>query len=254
MFLLWLLMRRLALGLPTVLQLNKTPPLLFHERGVSRFARHKEALDSGEFTFQSSTKIWALFDSNDHVKTPAMVLRNDTFFVVEAVSFSMERLEWMNGSNTRHFFMETWSFSEVLQAYAEMPPICIGAHIFCSRPFLGLDGTTHTERQLWHLYHEYGASARSLTYCAHDPSFYETRAAAHVGSLSLDPSILEDALPFPPLIKFCYLAVLVEPSPTSRSVPEKRVASPRLAEMLQDKLRHKLPKTGFSDNVDNTVR
>ena len=37
MLLLWLLMRRLALGLPTVLQLNHTPPLLFHEHGICQF-------------------------------------------------------------------------------------------------------------------------------------------------------------------------------------------------------------------------
>ena len=36
-FLLRLLMRRLALGLPTVFQLNHTPSLLFHEHGICQF-------------------------------------------------------------------------------------------------------------------------------------------------------------------------------------------------------------------------
>ena len=71
---------------------------------------------------------------------------------------------------------------------------------------------------MWLLYHEYGASARMLA-----------------------GFVLEDTLPIP---RSCHLAVFMEPSPTFRSSPKKRVASCRLAEMLRDKR----SKTGFPDN------
>jgi hypothetical protein len=106
-------MRRLALGLPTVLQLNHNPPLLFHEHGVCRFAHPKDKLGS-EVSFPD--KIWALVDSNQYAAEPATVLQSDIFFVIGAVPFSAPYLQWIDGRAACHFFMKPWSFSEVLQA------------------------------------------------------------------------------------------------------------------------------------------
>jgi hypothetical protein len=119
--LLWLLMRRLALGLPTVLQLNHHPPLLFHEHGVCRFARPMDRLGSN---VSSADKIWALVDSNRYAAGPATVLQSEHFFVVEAVPFSPPYLQWMDDRTACCFFMKQWSFSEVLQAYVEIYPNC----------------------------------------------------------------------------------------------------------------------------------
>ena len=113
MFLLWLLMRRLALGLPTVLQLNHNPPLLFHEHGVCRFTHPKDKLGS-EVSFPD--KIWVLVDSNRYAAEPATVFQSDIFFVIETVPFSAPYLQWMDGRAACHFFMKPWTFSEVLQA------------------------------------------------------------------------------------------------------------------------------------------
>ena len=126
MFLLWLLMRRLALGLPAALQLDGTPPILFHERGVSQFTRNLDIYTvTKALKLSPPGQIWALVDSNQFAKEPAAVFRNTIFFVVEAVSFSYPRLE-RTPLHTSLFFMKTWSFSEALQAYVEPPPsVCI---------------------------------------------------------------------------------------------------------------------------------
>jgi len=231
MFLLWLLMRRLALGLPTALQLNGTPPLLFHERGVCQFT-HPDDQSVSALSLASPHKIWALVDSNELITVPAHIFQVKSFFVVEAVRFSIPLILWMDHSAPRRFFMKPWSFSEVLQAYVDTVPVCHEAHTLCSRPYLGVSGP-HTERQLWHLYHKYGASAAALADYAHIPSAYEARIITAVKDLSLNPWALDDTLSLVYELNFYNPAVVIEPSPASRSKPEARIASRLLAEMLQ---------------------
>ena len=44
---------------------------------------------------------------------PAHIFEDKSFFVVEAVRFSIPRFRWMDWSAPYHFFMKIWSFSEV---------------------------------------------------------------------------------------------------------------------------------------------
>ena len=95
LFLVWLLIRRLALRLPTALQIRSDEALLFHEGGVSLF---RNLLNNGAYLglgFNNpSSKIWVLVDSSPNLPEPAPVFRaGEAFFVVEAASRE-HRLEW----------------------------------------------------------------------------------------------------------------------------------------------------------------
>ena len=239
MFLLWLLMRRLALGLPTVLQLCNDPPLLFHEHGVCEFAHPELKLGSG---VSFPDKIWALVDSNrlGHVMEPAMVLLSEHFFVVKAVPFSRQHLQWMDALATRRFIMSSWSSPEVLHVCVEIPPAYRSTYISCSRSFLG-PRAPHTEHRLWHLHHEYGAPPMALAIHAPFPCDYEEAVITQINLLNR--AELLDALESPYLDRRCHLTMLVEPSPTSRSEPRKRFASTRVAEMF----RNECSKPGFHE-------
>ena len=238
-------MRRLALGLPTALQLDSTPPILFHERGVSQFTRNLDIYTvTKALKLSPPGQIWALVDSNQFAKEPAAVFRNTIFFVVEAVSFSYPRLE-RTPLHTSLFFMKTWSFSEALQAYVEPPPppsVCITTFTSSAADHSSDPVPPHKERQLWYLYHEYGAHVVALANYAHIPSDYENWVFEHVEVLWRDlsqypksPISPDGTLPFLCNHDSCHLAVVMEPSPTSRSVPKYRIASPRIAEMLQER-------------------
>jgi len=121
MFLLWLLMRRLALRLPTALQLNASYAILFHECGVSRFP-----LDSLDYDDYRGLKlppgarpgrIWALIDSNLTLPKPADVfIHNSPFSVVNAASPTSDNLGWLEKTRYEKFYMNPWSVSEVIQA------------------------------------------------------------------------------------------------------------------------------------------
>jgi hypothetical protein len=171
---------------------------------------------------------------------PAMVLRSEHFFVVEAVPFSRQHLQWMDGLATRRFIMSSWSFSEVLQVYVEMPPAYRSTYISCSRSFFG-PRASHTEHQLWHLHHEYGAPPMALAIHAPFPCDYEEVVITQINLLN--GAELLDALESPYLDRRCHLIMLVEPSPTSRSEPRKRFASTRVAEMFWNER----SKSGFHE-------
>ncbi|KAF9779874.1 hypothetical protein BJ322DRAFT_347597 [Thelephora terrestris] len=177
-FLLWLLLRRLALGLPTVLQYNESCAFLFNKDGLSAFthlcnpdvysalnlSRHKDG----------TGRIWALIDTNPKLPRPAGIFRcNSPFFIVNAVSpHSLHddsnhpnHSGWLSKLNSKTFYMEPWSFPEILQA----------------RPFLGRGGLT--EEQLWYMYSEYGASPRTLVQYATRPQEYATRLNEEVNRI-----------------------------------------------------------------------
>jgi len=118
--LLWLLVHRLALKLPTILQIEG-PPILFHEGGVS------ELTDPGSlpsyvglsFLEKPHSRIWALVDTRPSLPRPAPVIFDDPpFFVVHAASPGSNR-DWHLKIDGLSFYMEPWSFSEVLLAYVD---------------------------------------------------------------------------------------------------------------------------------------
>ena len=110
-------MRRLALKLPTALQIEPNYALLFHEAGVKQFQRFEEVgpyqpLKSGR---GPSGRIWALVDSNWRVDKPAPVFQGGPFFVIEAMSPRLARREWIRRFKFNIFYMKLWTFAEVLQ-------------------------------------------------------------------------------------------------------------------------------------------
>jgi len=117
-FLIWLLIRRLALGLPTALQIKQGYALLFHEGGVCQFTdlANDETYDS--LRSPSAGRIWALVDSNQDLAKPTGVFHSGrVFFVVQAASPRPQRVQWLENVNSQYFYMKGWSLSEVLQAY-----------------------------------------------------------------------------------------------------------------------------------------
>ena len=87
-FLAWLLVRRLALGLPTALQVRKKYAILFHERGTNGFKRLDVAFPYMKLGFppRSLGRIWALVDSNSSLRDPASISTSSVpFFTVESV-------------------------------------------------------------------------------------------------------------------------------------------------------------------------
>ena len=125
-------MLRLSLELPTVLQVQEGSAILFHQGGVSKF-RHLNTSEPYEDLHSSSGgpgRIWALIDANESLAEPAPIFRSSTpFFVVEAASSRPKRFEWARKMNFRSFYMKTWAFSEVLQAYATPPLAAHDAHV-----------------------------------------------------------------------------------------------------------------------------
>ena len=61
------------------------------------------------------SRIWALVDTNDMLRTPAPIFRDGPFFVVQAASHRPMCQEWARGVRTRCFYMNRWPLSEVLQ-------------------------------------------------------------------------------------------------------------------------------------------
>jgi len=109
-------LRRLALKLPTALQIEPEHALLFHETGVKEF-QHPGGVAS--YTPLRSGRgppgrIWALVDSNWRVQEPAPVFQGDPF-VVEATSPRPACHEWTRRVRFNFFYMKPWSFAEVLQ-------------------------------------------------------------------------------------------------------------------------------------------
>ena len=74
MFLLWLLARRLALLLPTALQVDSSYAILFHQGGVfelTHLCGHPEYLALSFPPNARPSRIWALVDSNPLLPEPA---------------------------------------------------------------------------------------------------------------------------------------------------------------------------------------
>lgn len=115
-FLLYILLCRLAHKLPTVLHIRSSYALLFHEGGVKEFKQ------LGTYTYNKLAsevgplgRIWALVDSNDDLIKPSSLFKDGPFFVVLATPPRPIRDDWPSGKAFRFFYMKMWAFSEVLQ-------------------------------------------------------------------------------------------------------------------------------------------
>ena len=120
-FLMWLLVRRLALGLPTALQVRKDHAVLFHEGGTSIFLELSDVIPYlVPFKPPPHTpgKIWALIDSNRFLPEPVEIfMRLRPFFTVEAVSpYQPGHIEWSQSFPSDCFYMRPWDLSEIIQA------------------------------------------------------------------------------------------------------------------------------------------
>lgn len=118
----WLLLQRVALGLPTALQVREEYAVLFHQGGISSFVYLKDDIPYMDLApDEPSGRIWALIDSSQLLSEPAPVFRaGSPFFVVEAAS-RQNRFEWAKKVDHLYFYMKTWAFSEVLLAYVTPP-------------------------------------------------------------------------------------------------------------------------------------
>ncbi len=124
-FLIWILVRRLTLRLPTVLQIRPHQALLFHENGISVF---QDLIDNGTYLglkfANPRSKIWVLVDSNNILDKPTGVFRMGRPFFVLQVASRGDPFEWAKKVYFDRFYMKTWTLSEVLQAY-ETPLSCV---------------------------------------------------------------------------------------------------------------------------------
>jgi len=128
-FLLRLLLRRLALKLPTVLQIRSSYALLFHEGGVKEFQLGAYGYNELESEMGPLGRIWALVDFNDDLIKPSSVFKDGPFFVVLAAPPRPSCTDWARGRAFRFFYMKPWSFSEALQVYVNLPLRIHDTHI-----------------------------------------------------------------------------------------------------------------------------
>ena len=117
-FLLLILLGRLARRLPTILQIGREDPILFHKNGVKQLGRPNSGAAYVLLLSRGAPlrRIWALVDAARDLAEPAGALVTGPFFVVETTSPRHPRFNWAKGIRTETFYMKPWSFSEVLQA------------------------------------------------------------------------------------------------------------------------------------------
>jgi len=222
--LVWLLIRRLSLRLPTALQLFNGEAILFHEGGTSVFGDLEDPSHYVGLKFTNpSSRIWVLVDSNATLLNPAPVFTiGRPFFVVEAAS-NQYRFEWAKKVLATYFCMKTWAFSEVLQVYVTLLSGVYNAHYFCIRPFLGLShGGPHDEFNLRYLYDNYRPTTRALARYSSNPEEFKNRVVEQVKQMT--PDSLRAALRTPDSDET--LITRIEPSSTTRSLSKKTIASP----------------------------
>lgn len=119
-------MCRLALELPTALQVDSSYAILFHKGGVSEFTQLGDHLSYSALypprgSGSRSSRIWVLVDSDPALFEPAIIFRDHSpFFIVDAMSPHPDYLKWPKPLNKHNFYMKPWSISEVLQAYVDL--------------------------------------------------------------------------------------------------------------------------------------
>jgi len=117
-------MCRLALKLPTALQIDDSYAILFHKAGVFEFNHlmdHNDYDTLATLSKDPSNRIWALIDSNSNLLEPAKLFKySPPFFIVDSVSPRSGHLEWLKKLSHEYFYMKSWSDSEVLQVYVDL--------------------------------------------------------------------------------------------------------------------------------------
>jgi hypothetical protein len=110
-------------------------------------------------------------------------------------------------------------------------------HAFCSRPFIGTG--SYTERQLWHLYNEFGASPKDLATYASDPTAYESLVQQKLWTMN--PDHLLRIFRGPRSGDVSHHVVIIQPSPTTRGFFETKIASRRVFELIWEiHLQHRI--------------
>lgn len=113
-------MRRLALKLPTALQICNSYAVLFHEGGISEFTHtdyHPDYDPLMRLSKHPSRRIWVLVDSGPDLLKPFDIFKlSSPFFVVDVVPHRFNHLSWLNKIGHEYFYMKPWSDSEILQA------------------------------------------------------------------------------------------------------------------------------------------
>ena len=179
-FLIWLIIRRLAIGHPMALQVHQNYPLFFHEGGVCQFTDLEDRDDeiNGPLISHSPGGIQALADSNpDVVKPMGAVRAGRPFFVVEMVSPRPQRVEWFEEVNYLREGVR-WTFSEILQVYVGLPTGVHNTHASYHRSFWGL------RKQLWDLLEEFEAPLGVVAFYASGPTGRKREVAGLVRSIS----------------------------------------------------------------------
>ena len=222
--------------LPTIVQFLPDTVLLFHSEGVYQFEQPDNSgpyaeLDPGSpDPYQT---IWALLDSNTVLVRPGGVfMERSPFFILGASSHRNHRLEWMRTS-PRLFYMRSWTFPEVAQAYVRCPirQRIVNTNAPSSRTLVKREAPP-TERQLWDLYKTYGASCRYLFQCATDPSRY----LSHVQSAVESAEDLVRALTSPSHVTgTSHFVLLLEPLPDDRSSCRTKIITRTVFEMIWHK-------------------
>src|SRR5216684_2048546 len=117
-FLLWVLLRRLTLRLPTALQIFPDEAVLFHEGGTAFFQNLTDSSTYLGLEFANpQSKIWVLVDSNNALDEPTGVFRMGRPFFVLQIASRETGLDCANKFYFDRFYMRTWTLAEVLQAY-----------------------------------------------------------------------------------------------------------------------------------------
>lgn len=110
-------MRRLALQLPTILQIDIASAVLFHKKGVRELSSIHQIVPYALLGLPKPSRIWALVDSNSGLFQPTGAFTDwSPFFVVQTASPHKRRTGWHHKANSEYFYMKRWTFSEVLQA------------------------------------------------------------------------------------------------------------------------------------------
>jgi hypothetical protein len=226
LFLIWLLIRRLAFRLPTALQVERDKAILFHGGGTSIFNDLQDVVPYLELEFENDrSRIWVLVDSNKDLEKPAAVFCNGLpFFVVEAAS-RPSRFEWAKKGLFLKFYMKTWTLSELLQAYVILLAVVHDTHYFCSRSYMGLSD----ESIVRYLFQTYRLPPRELIIYAKRPESFRE----HIVDLvrTMDIGAVRNALQSPDSDKSSHLITRVEPTPTRFSF-KTTIASPFVFQQL----------------------
>lgn len=110
-----LLALRVCAALPTVYQKHKDYIYLFNDGRAEKLTLVSDTMDDLLDNIPNNT--WWLIDSNLNNFTPPDEVVGE-LRIVQATSPRSEKTEWVSKTSVDHFFMRTWSVSELFCGYA----------------------------------------------------------------------------------------------------------------------------------------